>query len=178
MILSLWKLDVDDFWFFGYVDFPDVESLVCAFATLVYLGALDQHCKLTNIGEFMSVFPLEPQMSKVLAVSPDFNCSQEILSISSMLSGWSIQQHHGHCTTNYQNILIVKQRVLFARWRGIVCKMERSCNRWRYHYASQVVFSRVWYSASEDERERKIRFFDFQLIREEPGKSNNVWRSI
>ncbi|XP_045831537.1 probable pre-mRNA-splicing factor ATP-dependent RNA helicase DEAH3 [Trifolium pratense] len=86
MILSLWKLDVDDFWSFGYVDFPDVDSLVCAFATLVNLGALDQECKLTNIGEIMSMFPLEPQMSKMLVVSPQFNCSEEILSISSMLS--------------------------------------------------------------------------------------------
>ncbi|KAL5066653.1 hypothetical protein RYX36_017540 [Vicia faba] len=77
MILSLWKLDVD---------FPDVESLVRAFATLVYLGALDQHCKLTNIGEIISVFPLEPQMSKMLVVSPQFNCLEDILSISSMLS--------------------------------------------------------------------------------------------
>jgi pre-mRNA-splicing factor ATP-dependent RNA helicase DHX15/PRP43 len=87
MILSLWKLGVDDFWFFGYIDFPDVDSLVCALATLVNLGALDEDCKLTNIGEIMSMFPLEPQMAKMLLVSPQFNCWEEILSISSMLSG-------------------------------------------------------------------------------------------
>jgi pre-mRNA-splicing factor ATP-dependent RNA helicase DHX15/PRP43 len=87
MVLSLWKLGVDDFWFFGYIDFPDVDSLVCAFATLVNLGALDEDCKLTNIGEIMSMFPLEPQMAKMLLVSPQFNCWEEILSISSMLSG-------------------------------------------------------------------------------------------
>jgi pre-mRNA-splicing factor ATP-dependent RNA helicase DHX15/PRP43 len=87
MILSLWKLGVDDFWFFGYIDFPDVDSLVCAFATLVNLGALDEDCKLTNIGEIMSMFPLEPQMAKMLVVSPQFNCWEDILSISSMLSG-------------------------------------------------------------------------------------------
>jgi pre-mRNA-splicing factor ATP-dependent RNA helicase DHX15/PRP43 len=56
-------------------------------ATLVNLGALDEDCKLTNIGEIMSMFPLEPQMAKMLLVSPQFNCWEEILSISSMLSG-------------------------------------------------------------------------------------------
>ncbi|KAG0487742.1 hypothetical protein HPP92_009837 [Vanilla planifolia] len=34
----------------------------------------------------MSEFPLDPQMSKMLVVSPEFNCSNEILSISAMLS--------------------------------------------------------------------------------------------
>ncbi|CAI9103130.1 OLC1v1001571C1 [Oldenlandia corymbosa var. corymbosa] len=34
----------------------------------------------------MSEFPLDPQMSKMLVVGPEFNCSNEILSISAMLS--------------------------------------------------------------------------------------------
>jgi len=34
----------------------------------------------------MSEFPLDPQMSKMLVVSPEFNCSNEILSITAMLS--------------------------------------------------------------------------------------------
>ncbi|KAL5066651.1 hypothetical protein RYX36_017538 [Vicia faba] len=86
MILSFQKLGVDDFdMFFGYVDSPNIESLVRAFETLMDLGALDRNCKLSNIGEIMSVFPLELQMSKMLVVSPKFNCLEEILSISSML---------------------------------------------------------------------------------------------
>ncbi|CAL9073923.1 unnamed protein product, partial [Musa textilis] len=35
----------------------------------------------------MSEFPLDPQMAKMLAVSPEFNCSNEILSIFAMVSG-------------------------------------------------------------------------------------------
>ncbi|XP_058774205.1 probable pre-mRNA-splicing factor ATP-dependent RNA helicase DEAH3 [Vicia villosa] len=87
MILSFLKLGIDDFLFFGYVDSPDMESLVRAFVTLKFLGAFDdKNCKITYLGEIMSAFPLEPQMSKMLLVSPEFNCSEEILSISSMLS--------------------------------------------------------------------------------------------
>lgn len=37
----------------------------------------------------MSTFPLEPQLAKMLIVSPEFKCSNEILSIAAMLSGSS-----------------------------------------------------------------------------------------
>lgn len=39
----------------------------------------------------MSAFPLEPQLAKMLIVSPEFKCSNEILSIAAMLSGQFIQ---------------------------------------------------------------------------------------
>ena len=34
----------------------------------------------------MSAFPLEPQLAKMLIVSPEFKCSNEILSVAAMLS--------------------------------------------------------------------------------------------
>ena len=42
---------------------------------------------LTKLGQIMSEFPLDPQMPKMLVVSPEFNCSNEILSVSAVLSG-------------------------------------------------------------------------------------------
>lgn len=42
---------------------------------------------LTPLGDIMSAFPLEPQLAKMLIVSPEFKCSNEILSIAAMLSG-------------------------------------------------------------------------------------------
>lgn len=41
---------------------------------------------LTPLGEIMAEFPLEPQLSKMLICSPEFKCSNEILSIAAMLS--------------------------------------------------------------------------------------------
>lgn len=41
---------------------------------------------LTPLGDLMSTFPLEPQLAKMLIVSPEFKCSNEILSIAAMLS--------------------------------------------------------------------------------------------
>ncbi len=41
---------------------------------------------MTEIGQQMSEFPLDPQLAKMLLISPKYNCSNEILSIVSMLS--------------------------------------------------------------------------------------------
>lgn len=57
-----------------------------ALELLNYLGALDDDGNLTEIGAMMSEFPLDPQMAKMLIVSPNYGCSNEILSIVSMLS--------------------------------------------------------------------------------------------
>jgi hypothetical protein len=69
------------------MDPPAPETLMRALEVLNYLGALDDEGNMTKLGEIMSEFPLDPQLSKMLVVSPEFNCSNEILSISAMLSG-------------------------------------------------------------------------------------------
>ena len=51
-----------------------------------YLGALDDEGNLTALGATMSEFPLDPQLSKMLVVAPKYQCSNEILSITAMLS--------------------------------------------------------------------------------------------
>ncbi|KOM39382.1 hypothetical protein LR48_Vigan03g276400 [Vigna angularis] len=85
-VLTLKKLGIDDLVHFDFMDPPAPETLMRALEVLNYLGALDDDGNLTKLGEIMSEFPLDPQMSKMLVVSPEFNCSNEILSISAMLS--------------------------------------------------------------------------------------------
>lgn len=58
-----------------------------ALELLNYLAALNDDGNITALGEMMAEFPLDPQMSKLLITSPEFNCSNEILTIVSMLSG-------------------------------------------------------------------------------------------
>ncbi|XP_031497367.1 probable pre-mRNA-splicing factor ATP-dependent RNA helicase DEAH2 isoform X1 [Nymphaea colorata] len=86
VVLTLKKLGIDDLVHFDFMDPPAPETLMRALELLNYLGALDDEGNLTKLGEIMSEFPLDPQMSKMLVVSPEFNCSNEILSISAMLS--------------------------------------------------------------------------------------------
>ncbi|CAJ2628622.1 unnamed protein product [Trifolium pratense] len=85
-VLTLKKLGIDDLIHFDFIDPPAPESLMRALEVLNYLGAVDDEGNLTKLGEIMSEFPLDPQMAKMLVVSPEFNCSNEILSISAMLS--------------------------------------------------------------------------------------------
>jgi hypothetical protein len=49
-----------------------------ALEQLNYLGALDDEGCLTPLGAKMSEVPLEPQLAKILLVSPDYNCSNEV----------------------------------------------------------------------------------------------------
>ncbi|KAI0667358.1 pre-mRNA-splicing factor ATP-dependent RNA helicase PRP43 [Trametes maxima] len=85
-VLELAKLGVNDLVHFDYVDAPAPETLMRALELLNYLAALDDDGKLTPLGAIMADFPLDPQMAKMLIVSPEFNCSNEILTIVAMLS--------------------------------------------------------------------------------------------
>ncbi|KAA1470775.1 P-loop containing nucleoside triphosphate hydrolase protein [Dentipellis sp. KUC8613] len=85
-VLELVKLGIKDLVRFDYVDAPAPETLMRALELLNYLAALDDEGNLTPLGSMMSEFPLDPQMAKMLIVSPEFRCSQEILTIVAMLS--------------------------------------------------------------------------------------------
>ena len=63
------------------------ETLMRALELLNYLGALDDDGELTELGSMMAEFPLDPQLAKMVIASTDYNCSNEILSITAMLSG-------------------------------------------------------------------------------------------
>lgn len=68
------------------MDPPAPETLMRALQLLSDLEALDDEGDLTKVGSIMAEFPLEPQLSKVLLNSAQFNCSNEILSIVALLS--------------------------------------------------------------------------------------------
>eukprot|EP00479_Gromia_sphaerica_P000963 TRINITY_DN1111_c0_g1_i3.p1 TRINITY_DN1111_c0_g1~~TRINITY_DN1111_c0_g1_i3.p1 ORF type:complete len:277 (+),score=65.40 TRINITY_DN1111_c0_g1_i3:321-1151(+) len=57
-----------------------------ALELLNYLNALDDEGNMTLLGQQMAEFPLDPQLAKMLLMSPQYKCSNEILSIVSMLS--------------------------------------------------------------------------------------------
>ena len=66
------------------------ETLMRALELLNYLAALDDEGDITDLGGMMAEFPLDPQLAKMVIASCDFNCSNEILSITCMLSGNSV----------------------------------------------------------------------------------------
>lgn len=86
VVLQLKKLGIDDLVHFDFMDPPAPETLMRALELLNYLGALDDEGELTETGVRMAEFPLDPELSKICVASEKFTCSNEILSIVSMLS--------------------------------------------------------------------------------------------
>ncbi|XP_041368173.1 putative pre-mRNA-splicing factor ATP-dependent RNA helicase PRP1 [Gigantopelta aegis] len=86
VVLQLKKLGIDDLVHFDFMDPPAPETLMRALELLNYLAALDDDGELTELGSMMAEFPLDPQLAKMVIASCDFNCSNEILSITAMLS--------------------------------------------------------------------------------------------
>lgn len=86
VVLLLKTMKINDVMNFEYVDKPPREVLIFAIEQLTALGALDHSGELTLLGRRMAEFPLEPKMSKSIIISETYGCSEEILTIMSMLS--------------------------------------------------------------------------------------------
>jgi len=85
-VLELMKFGIKDLISFDWVDAPAPESLMRALELLNNLAAVDDEGQITPLGSMMAEFPLDPQLAKLLIVSPEFKCSNEILTIAAMMS--------------------------------------------------------------------------------------------
>ncbi|KAJ7381296.1 ATP-dependent RNA helicase dhx8 [Desmophyllum pertusum] len=85
-ILSLKAMGINDLLSFDFMDPPPMETMISAMEQLHSLSALDEEGLLTRLGRRMAEFPLEPQLSKMLIQSVHLGCSDEVLTIVSMLS--------------------------------------------------------------------------------------------
>ncbi|XP_077977949.1 ATP-dependent RNA helicase DHX8-like [Glandiceps talaboti] len=85
-ILSLKAMGINDLLSFDFMDPPPTETLIAAMEQLHSLSSLDDEGLLTRLGRRMAEFPLEPMLSKTLIMSVHLACSDEILTIVSMLS--------------------------------------------------------------------------------------------
>lgn len=85
-VLTLKAMGINDLVRFDFMDAPPEQTLNTAMEQLYNLGALDEEGLLTRLGRKMAEFPLEPQLCKMLILSVDLGCSDEILTIVAMLS--------------------------------------------------------------------------------------------
>lgn len=85
-VLELKKLGIDDLVHFDLMDPPAPETLMRALEELNYLACLDDDGNLTQLGKMASEFPLDPALAVMLISSPEFYCSNEILSLTALLS--------------------------------------------------------------------------------------------
>ena len=85
-VLSLKALGINDLLAFDFMDPPPMDTMILAMEQLHSLSALDDEGLLTRLGRRMAEFPLEPPLSKMLIQSVHLGCSEEVLTIVSMLS--------------------------------------------------------------------------------------------
>ncbi|KAL0260930.1 DEAH-box ATP-dependent RNA helicase prp43 [Diplodia seriata] len=85
-VLELKKLGIEDLVHFDLMDPPAPETLMRALEELNYLACLDDEGELTTLGRLASDFPLDPALAVMLISSPEFFCSNEILSLVALLS--------------------------------------------------------------------------------------------
>lgn len=85
-VLELKKLGIDDLVHFDLMDPPAPETLMRALEELNYLACLNDDGDLTELGKLASEFPLDPALAVMLISSPEFYCSNEVLSITALLS--------------------------------------------------------------------------------------------
>lgn len=88
------------------MDAPAPETIMRALELLNYIGALDDEGDLTPLGAIMAEFPLDPQLAKMLIVSPELRCSNELLSLTSMLSSKFCYSEAHACCSSINSIVL------------------------------------------------------------------------
>ncbi|XP_006026653.1 putative pre-mRNA-splicing factor ATP-dependent RNA helicase DHX32 [Alligator sinensis] len=86
MVLFLKRMAIAGLGHCDFINRPAPESLMQALEDLDYLAALDNYGNLSEIGIIMSEFPLDPQLSKSILASYEFNCVDEMLTIAAMVT--------------------------------------------------------------------------------------------
>ncbi|KAF7307663.1 putative PRP2-RNA-dependent ATPase of DEAH box family [Mycena kentingensis (nom. inval.)] len=85
-VLMLKSLGINDLIGFEFLDPPPGETLMRALELLYALGALNDRGELTKLGRRMAEFPVDPMLSKAIISSEQYVCTDEVLTIISMLS--------------------------------------------------------------------------------------------
>ncbi|QHN88470.1 hypothetical protein S245_057600 [Arachis hypogaea] len=88
--LNMKAMGINDLLSFDFMDPPSSQAIISAMEQLYSLGALDEEGLLTKLGRKMAEFPLDPPLSNMLLASVDLGCSDEILTIISMIQTGNI----------------------------------------------------------------------------------------
>lgn len=92
LVLAMKKIGIEEVTDFDFIDRPNISAVRQAENDLHLLGALDDRGDLTEIGEIMVEFGLEPRLGRMLieATKPQVDCVNEICIIASLLEGKNI----------------------------------------------------------------------------------------
>jgi pre-mRNA-splicing factor ATP-dependent RNA helicase DHX38/PRP16 len=86
VVLLLKSLKIENLLDFDFMDPPPKENILNSMYQLWVLGALDNVGGLTKLGAKMVEFPVDPPLAATLLKAESLGCSNEILTVVSMLS--------------------------------------------------------------------------------------------
>lgn len=131
-LLQLKAMGINNLIDFDFMDAPPFESMVTALHTLHTLSALDGDGLLTKLGRRMAEFPLEPSLAKLLIMSVDLGCSEEVLTIVAMLNVQNIfyrpKEKQDHAD---------QKKAKFHQPEGDHLTLLAVYNSWKNHHFSQ-----------------------------------------
>lgn len=85
-ILQLKCLGIDNVLRFPFLSPPSSKAMVRGLELLYALGGLNDHAKLAEpLGVRMAELPVNPMLAKMLLISGEYGCSEEILTVAAML---------------------------------------------------------------------------------------------
>ena len=86
VILRMAALNLGDVAAFPFLEMPDSRYINDGFQVLLELGAVNEHNRLTKLGEQMARLPIDPKIARILLAAKKHDCMAEILVIASALS--------------------------------------------------------------------------------------------
>ena len=86
IVLELKALGIENFLDFEWLDAPQKDFILQAFASLFSLRALSADGELTPDGEQMAAFPLDPKLGKCLVRSTALGCAKQMTVIAALFS--------------------------------------------------------------------------------------------
>ncbi|PIC46821.1 hypothetical protein B9Z55_006391 [Caenorhabditis nigoni] len=131
-LLQLKAMGINNLIDFDFMDAPPLDSMITALNTLHTLSALDGDGLLTKLGRRMAEFPLEPSLAKLLIMSVDLGCSEEVLTIVAMLNVQNIfyrpKEKQDHAD---------QKKAKFHQPEGDHLTLLAVYNSWKNHHFSQ-----------------------------------------
>lgn len=85
-VLSLKGLGILDVNGFEFLDRPGEEELSAALRELYLIGAIDQYGRMTEVGQGMVAYPVNPLLARSLVEAKRIGCLEKVITIVAMLS--------------------------------------------------------------------------------------------
>ncbi|CAI2325177.1 unnamed protein product [Caenorhabditis sp. 36 PRJEB53466] len=131
-LLQLKAMGINNLIDFDFMDAPPLDSMITALNTLHTLSALDGDGLLTKLGRRMAEFPLEPSLAKLLIMSVDLGCSEEVLTIVAMLNVQNIFYR-----PKEKQDMADQKKAKFHQPEGDHLTLLAVYNSWKNHHFSQ-----------------------------------------